>query len=89
MNLYFDYRKQLTNFIEDVRALRASYPKYSFKRSISLDNVIGRERLPNFSDEADLPFITAVCKELLRWTSPTGMYQIIYSEKGFNSVSIA
>ena len=32
-----------------------------------LDRVIGHERSPTFSDEADLPYIRALCKEVLRW----------------------
>ncbi|KAH9975190.1 CyP450 monooxygenase [Russula compacta] len=32
-----------------------------------LDNVTGRERLPTFEDRPRLPFVDAVCKEVLRW----------------------
>ena len=32
-----------------------------------LDHVIGQERLPNFADEASLPYLRAFCKEVLRW----------------------
>ena len=32
-----------------------------------LDSVVGRERLPSFDDRADLPYVSAVCKEVLRW----------------------
>jgi cytochrome P450 len=32
-----------------------------------LDAVIGTDRLPKYSDEADLPYIRALCKEALRW----------------------
>jgi len=36
-----------------------------------LDEVIGRERLPDFSDKPRLPYISAITKEVLRWGPPT------------------
>ena len=32
-----------------------------------LDSVIGRDRLPTFGDRPRLPYVDAVCKEVLRW----------------------
>ncbi|KIV77051.1 hypothetical protein PV11_08887 [Exophiala sideris] len=32
-----------------------------------LDAVIGTDRLPTYADESDLPYIRALCKEVLRW----------------------
>jgi cytochrome P450 len=32
-----------------------------------LDAVIGRERLPTFEDRPKLPFVDAMCMEVLRW----------------------
>ncbi|KAF9645498.1 CyP450 monooxygenase [Thelephora ganbajun] len=36
-----------------------------------LDEVLGGERLPDFSDKPQLPYISAVVKEVLRWRPPT------------------
>ena len=36
-----------------------------------LDAVTGRERLPTFEDRSRLPFIDAICKEVLRWKPVT------------------
>jgi cytochrome P450 len=36
-----------------------------------LDAVTGRERLPTFEDRPRLPFIDAICKEVLRWKPVT------------------
>ena len=36
-----------------------------------LDEVLGGERLPDFSDKPRLPYISAVVKEVLRWRPPT------------------
>lgn len=35
-----------------------------------LDEVLGGERLPNFSDKFRLPYISAILKETLRWMPP-------------------
>ena len=36
-----------------------------------LDEVLGGERLPDFSDMPRLPYISALVKEVLRWRPPT------------------
>lgn len=40
------------------------------KAQEELDRVVGSGRLPDFSDQENLPYISAVTKELLRWTCP-------------------
>lgn len=35
-----------------------------------IDRVVGGDRLPDFSDSEDLPYLTAMIKELLRWNAP-------------------
>ena len=35
-----------------------------------LDDVIGQGRLPTFADRKRLPYINALCKEILRYTPP-------------------
>lgn len=32
-----------------------------------LDRMIGTDRLPNFDDEPNLPFVSALAKEVFRW----------------------
>jgi len=43
------------------------YPDTQKKAREELDSVIGRDRLPTFEDRPRLPFVDAVCKEVLRW----------------------
>jgi len=52
------------------------YPDIQKKAQAELDSVIGRERLPTFEDRPNLPFIDAVCKEVLRWrpVTPLGAF---------------
>ena len=50
------------------------YPEIQKKAQDEIDSVIGRDRLPTFEDRPRLPFIDAVCKEVLRWrpVAPVG-----------------
>jgi cytochrome P450 len=43
------------------------YPELQKKARDEIDTVVGRERLPTFEDRPKLPFIDAMCKEVLRW----------------------
>jgi len=43
------------------------YPEVQEKAREELDRVIGRGRLPDFTDRNSLPYISAVTKEVLRY----------------------
>jgi len=43
------------------------HPKIQTTAQRELDAVTNRERLPTFEDRPSLPFVDAICKELLRW----------------------
>ena len=40
------------------------------KAQEELDRIVGSERLPQLSDQEDLPYVSALIKELLRWSCP-------------------
>lgn len=40
------------------------------KAQAEIERVVGVDRLPDFSDLDDLPYLTAMIKELLRWNAP-------------------
>jgi cytochrome P450 len=44
-----------------------THPSVLRKAQTELDSVVGSERTPNFGDEANLPYLRALCKETLRW----------------------
>ena len=46
------------------------YPRVQKKAQAEIDHVVGASRLPEFSDLSDLPYLTAMIKELLRWNAP-------------------
>jgi cytochrome P450 len=47
------------------------YPHVQQRAQAELDAVVGRDRLPTFEDRPRLPFIEAICKELMRWQMVT------------------
>lgn len=44
-----------------------THPQTMEAAHAELDTVIGRDRMPDFQDEPELPYIRALCKETLRW----------------------
>jgi len=50
------------------------YPEVQRKAQAELDRVLHRgKRLPGYEDQSDLPYITAVMKEVLRWQPVTAI----------------
>ena len=45
-----------------------NYPEIQERAQKELDVVVGSKRLPEPSDEADLPYISAIVKEVLRYS---------------------
>ena len=43
------------------------HPEAQRKAQMELDAVIGEDRLPTFEDRAQLPYVNALCVEVLRW----------------------
>lgn len=43
------------------------HPHTQARGQDELDIIIGRDRLPNLSDREQLPYVSAICKEVLRW----------------------
>ncbi|KAK0200101.1 cytochrome P450 [Desarmillaria ectypa] len=50
-------------------------PEVQKKAQAELDSVLGGDRLPSFDDQEDLPYINALCKELVRFhpVAPIGI----------------
>ena len=44
-----------------------AFPKVQRRAQAQLDAVVGRARLPTFSDAPHLPYVRAIIKEVLRW----------------------
>ena len=52
------------------------YPEVQRKVQEQIDQVVGRDRLPEFSDLESLPYLRAIFRELIRWQPvlPLGMF---------------
>jgi cytochrome P450 len=52
------------------------YPEAQRKAQEEIDAVLGTERLPDFGDEASLPYVSALCTEVQRWhpVAPLGEF---------------
>ncbi|TFY76981.1 hypothetical protein EWM64_g7032 [Hericium alpestre] len=53
----------------------ALYPSVQQRAQAELDAVVGGDRLPEYDDRSRLPFIDAICQEILRWKpiAPLGL----------------
>ncbi|KAJ3961382.1 hypothetical protein N0V92_001951 [Colletotrichum tropicale] len=49
------------------------YPEVQRKAQAEIDQVVGQDRLPTFSDRPNLPYIQALLTELLRWQTVVPM----------------
>jgi cytochrome P450 len=43
------------------------FPEAQRKAQKELDEVVGSTRLPDFENRVNLPYINALCKEVMRW----------------------
>ncbi|KAF5381630.1 hypothetical protein D9615_005548 [Tricholomella constricta] len=66
------------------------HPEVQAKGQEELDRVIGYTRLPDFSDRESLPYITAIVKELLRWSpvAPLGLPHMATNNDEYNGFFI-
>jgi len=56
------------------------YPDVQTKAQEELDRVLGRGKIPQFSDRSSLPYIEAIYREVMRRhpTVPTGWHLVIF-----------
>ncbi|KAF8965476.1 cytochrome P450 [Flammula alnicola] len=67
-----------------------THPEVQVKAQEELDRVVGRDRLPEFSDRSSLPYINAIVKEVLRWNpvAPLGLPHMATRDDEFNGYFI-
>jgi cytochrome P450 len=51
----------------------ATHPSIQEKAQSEIDRVVGRGRLPDFSDRPAMPYLEAIYREVLRCRQPLGM----------------
>ena len=66
------------------------FPQVQRRAQAELDVVVGRDRLPTFDDRPNLPYIEAICKEVMRWlmVAPIGTVWDVYSPVNWNDTTI-
>ncbi|KAK1218060.1 hypothetical protein PQX77_019257 [Marasmius sp. AFHP31] len=57
-----------------------AHPEIQEKCQQELDAVVGRQRMPKFSDLEDLPYIRATAREVLRWRTPAPIGEYLSSK---------
>jgi hypothetical protein len=62
--------RQTASILHTFFLAMALNPDVMKKAHEELDRTVGGERLPNFSDQANLPYTSAIVKEVLRWGCP-------------------
>lgn len=65
-------------------------PHVKRKAQEELDRVVGQSRLPDLSDQEDLPYISAIVKELFRWGCPVpiGVPKRVMEDDTYNGYHI-
>ncbi|KAF9480959.1 cytochrome P450 [Pholiota conissans] len=60
----------------------AEFPEVQRKAQEEIDRVIGHDKLVTFEDEASLPYIHAICREVFRWrpVTPLGNFHASIAE---------
>jgi cytochrome P450 len=66
------------------------FPKSQRKAQEELDRVVGLSRLPQYEDRKNLPYINALCKEILRWhpAFPIGAAHCVTQDNVFDGYFI-
>ncbi|KAJ6570523.1 cytochrome P450 monooxygenase [Mycena vulgaris] len=88
--IYFGGTEALTICLNTFIMAMIVYPDIQRKAQAELDAVVGRDRLPDFSDESSLPYCTALVKEVLRWNppAPVAIPHVTVADDTFNGYHI-
>ncbi|KZV72303.1 cytochrome P450 [Peniophora sp. CONT] len=68
----------------------AKYPDVQRRAQEEIDRVVGTDRLPTFADDADLPYVNALVKEIFRWrpTAPLAIPHASMEDDTYNGLFI-
>lgn len=66
------------SFIESFFLAATLYPEIVRLAREELDQVTRRDRLPEFSDKPQLPYISAIVKEIFRWRTPVPLGTVLF-----------
>ncbi len=66
-----EHAAQTVSSISSLFVALTLYPEVQRRAQAQIDSVVSRDRLPTLDDKSRLPYIEAICKELLRWQVAT------------------
>ena len=66
-HLWLTHATQTVSSMVSLFLALTQYPEVKRRAQRELDSVLGRDRLPAFEDRPRLPYLDALCKEVLRW----------------------
>ncbi|KAI0305228.1 cytochrome P450 [Multifurca ochricompacta] len=74
--------KAIASVLQSFVLAMVLYPEAQRKAQEEIDSVVGTERLPDFSDEPSLPYVSALCQEAQRWhpVAPLGIPHRLVSD---------
>ncbi|KAF8958053.1 cytochrome P450 [Flammula alnicola] len=64
------------------------YQEIMSKAQVEIDTVVGSNRLPDFDDEASMPYVQAIVKEILRFGLLRALHLIVISEDTYDDTHI-
>jgi len=78
-HLWLTHATQTVSSMVSLFLALTEYPEVHRRAQRELDSVLGRDRLPTFEDRPRLPYIDALCKEVLRWRMvvPLGTHRLL------------
>ncbi|KAG9289312.1 hypothetical protein G9A89_007873 [Geosiphon pyriformis] len=89
-NFFIGGTETVATTLTVLMGLLASHTEIQKRAQKELDEVVGRSRLPDIGDEASLPFVRAIIKEVLRLTPPlrSGIAHFIEEDDEYNGFYI-
>ncbi|THU86308.1 cytochrome P450 [Dendrothele bispora CBS 962.96] len=88
--LHFAGQETTTNEMRWFILAMVSFPEAQQHAQDQLDQIVGRSRLPSFSDLKHLPYVRAIVKEILRWrpSAPIGAPHVAAEDDYYNGYFI-
>ena len=82
--LLFDHIYQTLSTVQSFSLTMALYPEVQRKAYQQIEKVVGNDRLPDFEDRPNLPYVEAIVKEAFRWQPvlPFGECECDESDQG-------
>ena len=78
IELQLAYRPQISSTLYGFFLAMTVYPDIFKKAQEEVDAVVENERLPTMEDRDALPYVNAICMELLRWNVITPFRRYSY-----------